>query len=632
MAFQPSFNSNNPFRRKPVVAPASSSADVVPGQTPTFAQSSPPPPPPPPTLRNIQGDEPCDESAGDAASTLPTGDQFWTTLQSAPRPAQPPPTTSFQKPKVIKRVRVQSPPPSSPESEGFGERFPPIGGGEDEEESDSDGDGSEEEGGEVDPFGAGGSNRSSAEELGVLGGEEREGRGPPRISFQMGVREEVEEDKEMGAGTKGGLDVDAFKRLLLTGQVGVAGPARLTVSSVDLGRIEENTDSDVPRQTQATPRLLQQTPEQPLGDEQHSSTATSQTTLQPAPTILRKKPPPPSSRHGKLIRPDPARQESSGSVGKTSSSSSLASPRPPTPTTSSSRQRPPTPSDVNKPLPSQPSVSEDSNIFDHEAAGKIPEPAIPDPGLHIIHALRSPTPPNTSHSTLPTPPPSRKPAPPPRRQPHGRSDSKPSTPFPSEDVIDPGTRRSSIDSTRSRSSSFRAIVHAPAPPPPRRPSQRLVASPSSEAISPLASQISATPPPLSGSSTPNNNLTPTPGAVVAVEGIASPPVGTPGGGGLKEKLSPPPPPPTRGASVRGKRPVSSGGGEVVGVVRRGSGNNSRPAPPPVPKHRGSVVKVVVEGEGGGGGEQQQGVDILADLTRLQREVDELRAGLANGGK
>ncbi|KAK4179386.1 hypothetical protein QBC36DRAFT_77694 [Triangularia setosa] len=630
MASQPTFNSNNPFRRTPVAPPAD-----VPDQTPTFVQSPPPPPP----LPNL------DENETPALPTGGGGDQFWTQLQNVPRPAQPPPTTSFQKPKVIKRVRVQSPPPSSPESDGFGERFPPIGDGEDESESESD---SSEEEEEVDPFGVGGSNRSSAEELGVQEKEERVGRlegGPPRISFQMGTKQLEDEESEIGTvgGVKGGLDVDAFKRLLLTGQAGGSGPARPAVSTVNLGRVEQSAGDETARQAQEKPRLSQQISEQTLGDEQQGLISSPQPVLQPAPTILRKKPPPPSSRHGKLIRPDPTRQESTSSLGKTSSSSSLTSPKPPTPITSPSRQRPPTPSDVNKPLPSQPSVSEDSNIFDHEAAGKIPEPVLPDPGLHIIHALRSPTPPNISHSssTLPTPPPSRKPAPPPRRQPHSRSDSKPSTPFPSDDV-ESGTRRSSLDSTRSRSSSLRTSVHAPAPPPPpRRPSQRLVTSPSSEAISALASQLTAMPPPLSGSSTPNN-VTPTPRSAV-VEAIASPPVGTPGGG-LKEKLSPPPPPPARGASVRVKRPMAKGEPGGGGVVRRSSGNSSKPAPP-VPKHRGSVrspnastttsaVATTTDemptppGNEEAGGD---GVDILADLTRLQREVDELRAGLANGG-
>lgn len=479
---------------------------------------------------------------------------------------------------------------------------------------------------EVDPFGAGGgSNKSSVEELAVQEGDRRREGGVPRISFQMG-QPGLEErgETEVGAGgSRGGLDVDAFRRLLLTGQTGGSTPAR---SSADLGRAEERAGTEITIQLQDTPRLSREIPGQTVGDEQQRLLPNPPAaTLQPAPTILRKKPPPPSSRHGKLIRPDPTRQESSSSLGgKTSSSSSLASPKP---VTSPSRQRPPTPSDVNKPLPSQPSVSEDGNIFDHEAAGKIPEPAMPDPGLHIIHALRSPSP----TSSLPTPPPSRKPAPPPRRQPHhGRSEPRPFSP---EEELFSSTRRSSMESTRSRSSSLRANIHAPAPPPPRRPSQRVVASPSGEAVSP--------PPTLSGSSTPNNNSVVTPPlAGSVVEAIASPPpvVGT-----AKEKLTPPPPPPARGASVRAKKPVGAAG---EGVVRRSSGNSKQA--PPVPKHRGgggsvrnsamamataatpdTTDEVVVSSPGGGG--SGDGVDILADLTRLQREVDELRAGLANGG-
>lgn len=123
---------------------------------------------------------------------------------------------------------------------------------------------------------------------------------------------------------------------------------------------------------------------------------------------------------------------------------------------------------------------------------------------------------------------------------------------------------------------------------------------------------------------------------------------------LHSKLSPPPPPPARNTSVRsgaGKRPLSSG--DPAGE-RKGSRGSLKSPPPPVPRHRGELGRTgsvgsvhsqehkvdgaeVVGSPGNGqavGGDddgQSPSADILADLTRLQKEVDELRAGLVVGG-
>jgi len=122
---------------------------------------------------------------------------------------------------------------------------------------------------------------------------------------------------------------------------------------------------------------------------------------------------------------------------------------------------------------------------------------------------------------------------------------------------------------------------------------------------------------------------------------------------LNSKLSPPPPPPARNTSVRsgaGKRPSASGNPAGERKTSRGS---LKSPPPPVPRHRGELGRTASVGSvhsqeqkvdgsevvgslgngqavGGDDGGQSPSADILADLTRLQREVDELRAGLVVG--
>ncbi|KAK4192228.1 hypothetical protein QBC35DRAFT_244128 [Podospora australis] len=711
MAQPPSFSSNNPFRRKAPVAPApaspaadtSSSIPVVPPYIDGEAIST--------TARTPDVAFP--------PGVLPTGDQFWSQLRDVPRPAQPPPSTSFQKPKVVKKVRVQSPPPSSPESAGAAaRRYPAVAyNGYDDDDSSSTSSVDTDE--QLDPFT---SARSSAEELGRQeNAQPLPSTRPPLNTFPQALRDsELSQGSETGT-PKGSLDVDAFRRLLLTGQAS-SGPSQgmriahqiaPTPTSTETSSISRQSISDAPLQTQDTPRTSHEISEQEGEDEQQRLITGSRTaaTLQPAPTILRKKPPPPSSRHGKLIQPE-AKTDGTGK-----DSLERTSPRITTPLVSPSRStKPPTSSDINKPLPPAPSrplaEEEVSNVFDREAAGKIPEPSIIQPGLNIVQPYsspRPPTPPNASHSTTAAAPnitparPAGKPAPPPRRQPHGRSESKAgSTSLAHSDDPDPSTRRSSLDSTRSRSSSLRVSIHAPAPPPPRRPQQRTggsfsssIGSPGSEKnissdpivptgdlFHPISSPLSgggggslglnltATPPQLSESNTPINSAglgTLTPVISNAANNSAQY-AQNQGLGGvnlntinhLHSKLSPPPPPPARNSSVRVKRPTS--GTLDPGQVPRRTGSSSyKEPPPPVPQHRNrggsgtgsgasSIRKVSdasIAGVSGGvvaepspspgqstpaptlesassGGE---GVDILADLTRLQREVDALRLGL-----
>ncbi|KAG7293816.1 hypothetical protein NEMBOFW57_003873 [Staphylotrichum longicolle] len=104
MAQPPSFSSNNPFRRKGPVP----SAPAPPANIPPFDEADAPSPTP------------------ETVPALPSADRFRTQLHALSTSNQPPPATSFQKPKVVKKVRVQSPPPSSPESPRAENRFPPV--------------------------------------------------------------------------------------------------------------------------------------------------------------------------------------------------------------------------------------------------------------------------------------------------------------------------------------------------------------------------------------------------------------------------------------------------------------------------------------------------------------------------
>ncbi|KAK4143061.1 uncharacterized protein C8A04DRAFT_12680 [Dichotomopilus funicola] len=675
----PSLGTNNPFRRK---APASASTPAPPPSTPSPAVPHLPRP----------DDETPSSIPGESA--LPRVDQFRHQLEPFSSPAQPPPATSFQKPKVVKKVRVQSP-PSSPESSEATERFPALRSyGEDsdgDEDSSSD---SDEKDTRNDPFQYPSSTGSA--DVSGRGNEPRSvlgPRSPPPNPFQTTLQdlEHGVTGPEQGAvtapGARGGLDVGAFGRLLLTGQAGPAVSSKETSApgqlaghppipsegGVNGSSLSRLSISETLQAAQGLPVVSQGAPEQEV----------TQPALQPAATVTRKKPPPPSSRHGKRIGAGVT-----GTPGVTKGTAnevqpSLISPsrRPAAPPpVSPSRPRPSTPSDVNKPLPLAPKRSPEEeateSVFEREAAGKAPEPDVHfEP--KITSPPRPPTPPNVSHaSSGVSAQHAKKPVPPPRRQPHGRSDSKatPSamTPAAPQDETDSSLRRSSLDSTRSRSSSFRVNVHAPAPPPPRRPSHQSRASSShvstlSNATDILPATVSAeprtfvaSPPPLgdTSSNSNSNSASATPGTGTPTSVLTSGPTPIPA---AVAKLVPPPPPPARNTSVRGKKPPAnralatpgssslSSSSDAAGLGRKvsgsGNGNSKGKEPPPPPRHRdrgnsrasaddgrsnaatGAELQPVGLGLNLGEATVEQeshAGDILADLDALQREVDALR--------
>ncbi|KAB5518742.1 hypothetical protein GE09DRAFT_511048 [Coniochaeta sp. 2T2.1] len=672
-----SAGSSNPFRRKPTSAPGVPSSASI-SIDPIFESSS--------------------DSLDLPAQQPNTSDFLRQQLQALPHTNEPPPSTTFQKPKVVKKVRVQSPPPSSPESAGAPHGYPAYGYPEEDSESTS----SDDDEGPEDPF----RGMAPAPPLAVIGQANHSApdtappvsAGPPPNPFKKTL-EDMEHGSNDGpqipnasTGGKGSLDVDAFKRLLMTGQTNASGsvtqpavPSPSTHKPPSLADAASITDaSSVSRQSifdstvaQETPRTSHEISEAEGEDDRLGLIHNAQAKTQQTASTLRKKPPPPSPRHGKLIKVDLSKKENTGSPGhdgdQRPSSSSSQTIVPGSPSSTSSRRRSSTPSDVNKPLPPAPgrrSIDDGSeSIFDREAAGKVPEPVDPELDADAIPTPRPPTPPNASHATTATtdlnPSDPRKPPPPPRRKSHSRNESKLSvasksstTPVPTFTDEPSSMRRSSQDSTRSVSSSLRVNLHAPAPPPPRRPNH---ASRPSFSASSAASFTGLTPTNASAATSPAPSDGEHPSFHSPVPFVASPDPLSSGQTSLsasgiptpatalapmatKPRMPPPPLPPARNTSVRVStgRPASLRSVDAPSRrVKDGSAPSSAPPPPPPPKRsragsgrdRGALLggPVTEEPEPTSLGdvsvrvsEEKSADEILADLSALQREVDALR--------
>ncbi|KAI1505143.1 hypothetical protein F5X99DRAFT_405410 [Biscogniauxia marginata] len=651
-----SLASNNPFRRKPGNPfPASSES---PAGTPGLAFSL--------------------DGPFDPAPRPPPFTTFKSAVSDSGRrddDEQPIPP----KPKIVKKVRVQSPPPSSPEDSVPVARYPP-------QDSDDEGDSSSSEdsndsrglGEDVDPFNA---TPSGIKNKVVT--EPTLPRTPPN-PFSRTLQHVVQgQDVHEPTGTtKGSLDVNSFKQLLLTGhadtpETGVSSAGLATHPPTGTQDGASSTDaSSVSRQSildpmLETPRTSHETSEP---DEERRGVLPSSPLAMVQTTAGRKKPPPPSSRHGKLIKIELG-SDSTGPAARSKTPPRPLDTSPPPPRRSSSygstpQGSPPLSKDVNKPLPQppiRPPTDEDvDSPFDREAAGKVPEAF-----SNLQANPGSPTPPPTAvrdRSGSQGSTQSRKPAaPPPRR--HGRSDSR----APSINTIntDDDPSRSSMDSNLSRSDSLRGntssekFQNAPAPPPPRRPQHSRQGS----AFTNLTQGTSSSRPVIS------------PGLGIIDGNPARTPINLAGGGIQMEnpgalatvtmskdgstKLSPPPPPPTRQASSR--RPHSSRGVEVgsgnggFGAPRKVSKEKDGAAPPPPPppprlrggsrtgtdplapgaentKNSGAQSKPALQETttsvvaAPAVADNQQGAEILADINALQREVDALMGRYPRGSE
>ncbi|RYP67136.1 hypothetical protein DL769_005841 [Monosporascus sp. CRB-8-3] len=703
-------NSNNPFRRKlGVVHPSSATPGSPAVTTPSDSTS---------TLTSasthLDGQDPLSSSLQAAAprppltafdSSLPEDERRETELHGdEDEPVQPKPR------KIVKKVRVQSPPPSSPEDAVPVRSLHPEDAYDDDDEDDSssstDSTDSRDREEDVDPF----DNAASDPPEDHKDIEQPLPR-PPANPFSRTLKDLERSGQAQGRGQgqegatvpghtlKGSLDVDSFKRLLLTGHANVSDPAPASGASLAVVPPSQpspqdgasNTDaSSVSRQSMAdaiqeTPRTSHEIsePEEPEG-RRNVPCAPPSTTGTPS-TSIRKKPPPPNSRHGKLIKIELGADSNAAaatkgptpsiSIDTTAATSTEHARRTSGQSGSIARSQSPVSSitDINKPLPPPPSrapADEVESPFDREAAGKVPEGALPASPQQAA-AAQQPQPPIPP----PPPPPSSRgrsesqsstqsrskpaaPAPPPRR--HTRTDSKPPSVHAGSAEEDKDQSRSSLDSNRSRADSPRVSSGggpAPAPPPRRRPNHARSGSsfaPTTQAQhGPIASSPASRSPsqdgrrPVSVVGIPATPPQPErPGNPAAV--TTTPREGLP-------KVSPPPLPPARHAStrrlasVRVASPEAGAPAAGVSTTRKASREKdgvpiAPPPPPPPPRQRGSSRGGAEAATGAGGGDARKvggdgegkgrstppqtqtpssSTDILADLDALQREVDAL---------
>ncbi|CAK7213950.1 hypothetical protein SCUCBS95973_001974 [Sporothrix curviconia] len=676
--------SNNPFRRKSTVpvAPTSSTSSAT-GASALSLDTTSPTPDHPIAKSSTFPQSPSDSSPGvhrpfatdsgapGAAGSLDNTydfdyedrsgrpqasgvDAFREQLQALPKSSEAPPSTTFMKRKPVKKVRVQSPPPSLPSSPSsvdsvdaeFEARFPSDvsgatgtggalgtspsfdyaarGGLLDDRpvrsyadySSESDDSASDDDGGdESEQRRASGASSATAMPFHTFAQQQSQASAPaPPNPFQKTLGDLEPEQKTSGepasetaatsSAAKAPMDVDAFRRLLMTGQGPAPPPVRS--SAADAGSITDASTTSkhsvfesAPAAQEPTPRTSHEVSENDddrggliHGAPPASAPAQRQT--------LRKKPPPPSSRHGKLIKAQPKEKEAKLTADAASEDAVASLPSPPAS------------SDINKPLPPPPTrrtTNDDDtldSIFDREAAGKLPDG---DVDSERDLDLRTDTVPASEPTISPPPPPppaavpssssssshpkKPMPAPPPRRQAHNRTESRsnpqdrpaPHVLLSGDDNADArdrspaGSPRSSFDSapSRSRSSSLMKAAatanatsppantntNVPAPPPPRRvnhaprPSASTFSVPAPSTSSPSALSDSerapAAPAPAAtwsaggagahgvSASTPNL-LSPH----SATNSGTSTPVPIPG------RLAKPPPPPARNVSVRHK--------------------------------------------------------------------------------
>ncbi|KAI0475327.1 hypothetical protein GGR56DRAFT_507677 [Xylariaceae sp. FL0804] len=656
------FGSNNPFRRKvgsPPAQPASPAGALNsrPGLDGTLEPSATKPP----------------------FTSFKSATQGGVQRESE-RPIEPKPA------KVVKRVRVQSPPPSSPEDALPTTRYPGRG---EEDDSSSSSDSSDEYDG-ADPF-----DNNTADAGGQHGSERPLPQIPPNPfskTLQDMERTGLGSDAEALADSaaKSSMDVDAFKRLLLTGYANIPGsgsapdsggkgasgarPPAMPPDGNSNTSVQSRSRQSIFDAMKENPRMSHGMSETEGSEDKGDVSPTSPTAAAPS-AAARKPPPPPSSRHGKLIRIELGADASPPAHGDTALKPTADMALPNTATarddsahSANSSQMQSSSRDVNKPLPPPPARPQEDvdSPFDREAAGKVPE-AFAELQAHP----RSPTPPptqrNRSNSQTSTQSKTKPAAPPPRR--HGRSDSR--TPSITTTALDEDPPRSSAESNLSRAGSLRGNTnlektsHAPAPPPPRRPHQQTHRS----SYASLRQESTATAAPSSpvadeASPGPTDRSSTTAGAVHGVDGTGGPATAA-GGRDGSQKPYRPPPPPTRQPSAR--RPqsvrsfeVGSGSGSSPGAVAVAARKASKEKdgavaapPPPPPRQKGTsraakdAASVPEADETGSTRDSSdpaaeastpsetaetdglQGEHILADLDALQREVDALRERYPN---
>jgi hypothetical protein len=504
--------------------------------------------------------------------------------------------------KITKKVRVQSPPPLSPSipdsTSTIGEETysisakPPTPIPRDD-----------------DPFDSTNSDSSEDEEITIPA------KAPANpFSKTLEMMEHPERGGQAAAPTnitspgRASMDVEAFKRLLMTGDSGMGTPMGHSGSLLQkthalggdgtaadtatwhsgtpsqkshaLGNDGSSTDtSSVSRQSIFEP-VQEAHPESPRTSHEVSEPEDERRRLNTefhSSALGRKAPPPPSSRHGKLIkvelRDDPQIVHSPPTPGSiTSPTYSNTSPRS---MTDPNRSQ----TDLNKPLPPAPNrTSHDSDresVFDKEAAGKTPEPPSPSSSIRKKSA----------------------PAPPIKRR-HSQLVHNSKLTHGDTGRLSPKAEEESNISTKKENRPRSNSARAPPPPPARRPTVR-GSSHHGPLTSPSAISLPA-PPPSRGSSRAGR-----PPSVLSMDLSSD----------KRASMAPPPPPPP----PRHGRRISTDA-HSPGESRRTSGEHPRRSIESA--RRGSVSSSIREEEWL---ESNVGrPDIMADLSALQREIDALR--------
>ncbi|KAK2753850.1 hypothetical protein FQN55_000214 [Onygenales sp. PD_40] len=417
-----------------------------------------------------------------------------------------------------------------------------------------------------------------------------------RPDAQQGIEDSPSQSPAAARGKRATMDVDAFKRLLMTGDTGTgegpsppsqipshplqAPPINDSSSNTDTGSASKQTIFETHRPPQAdTPRTSHDMSTSEADAERRKLVAQSRQTERP-------KPPPPKTRHGKPIKNNVdqaspiARSSSINSLGhRSSSSTSISSAQIP-------QQERDSAGDINKPLP-QPQL--DTSIPSINTNS--PQEESESPLLSLPQNKRPPTPPLARrHSQMK-----------PKKSGLSRNNS---------------ARLSLGTNALNTSSSFTSSPLKTPPPPPSRRKDRdsLMFPPPGtppHAKPPAISHDQPPPPPSRQRSDSNREDASDQASLRSIDTFSSattsnkraPPHGGP----------PRPPPPRRTggsrASLDESRPVISG--SAADSVATGTDSTRRRSP--------SSSTTTSQSQS-----QSHATDILADLTRLQKEVDDLR--------
>ena len=417
------------------------------------------------------------------------------------------------------------------------------------------------------------------------------------------------------SGSRASMDVDAFKRLLMTGNAAAlpqknptTPPAYAHPASGILGDSGSSTDtSSISRQSIFDPT---REPSYDTPRTSHEMTPSDDDTQRLVEAgqgpEKRKRPPPPKTRHGKLIKA--ASQQPPSSYRSTRSPTSIASARPPSidEEPPQSMLSPRSPTNLNKPLPAPPVATTPESEEGYE-------PSIESRSEYSLKDV----PLSTSPSRRRDPP----------TVPLARRHSQMSKPAPSASSVALGPsigNEPEVQSTSNEASETKAPKRASIPPPPP-PTRK--AGPGSGLPPSIASST------YSNQSTHSSLFEPVQSSMESAT----------------TKLNAPPLPPSRSSSISStKRPT-----QVTAALKSSKAssppNSAMDPPPPPPRRRGSSkssVETYLRSDEGSirraseystdnGSDiaplasTAESKDILADLSALQREVDELRGKYEN---